>query len=216
MTFTDILNAYGVDPDSVIEDEQQQESADEAASEEVGTIGSPEGPPGEVPEDQFPNNPPLAGANTDNGGIFANLPGGQLAAIKEGTKMSEFPTEPVDGLGFDGKHVMLVVYANTSGKSIDISIDSTDFGASSQTLGAGAYDESKFAVEGSDAPWVRIPTGIGTPQPSDPGKSATAYDKEGNFVGNEETVTHDYELKAVNQTDDGFEVVWEQLEEVSE
>lgn len=215
MTFTDLLNEYGVEPDSVI-DQQQQETADKTASEDVGAIGDPEPEPGQPPEDQFLNNPPLAGANTDNGGVFANLPGGQLAAIQEGTKMSEFPTRSVDSFGFGGKHVMLIVYANTSDEDIDISIESEGFGASAQTLGAGGYDGSKFAEKGSNAPWVRIPTGIGTPQPTDLGEGVTAYNEEGNFVGNESTVTHDYKLKAVNETDDGFEVVWEQLEKVTE
>lgn len=205
MAFTDLLNKLGVSPDTVLSDDQQ-EKANTAAVDGVGTVGAPQPLPGE----QFPNNPVLTGANTANGGVFANLPGGELAAIKEGTKMSDFPTGPLGG----GDHVMLITYLNTTEDSIDIEIESEGFGASAQTLGAGAYDQTSFAEVGSGAPWVRIPTGIGTPQPSDPGAGETAYDEDGNFVGGG-PVTHDYKLKEVTETDSGFKVVWEQLEEIT-
>ena len=199
MAFTDLLNELGVSPDGVLNDEQQT-MANEAATNKVETVAP--SPPAQ-PE-QFPNNPVLAGAQTPKGGLFANVGGGNLAAI-EGKKLSEFPTGSHSKLN---GQFMQPVYVNTTEESASIEIVSEGFGASSQNLGVEAYNETEF---GTDDQWYRIPTGTGTPYPIGEDGN-TAWDEDGNFVGG--PLDHDYRLKGVSETEDGFKVVWEQLEEV--
>lgn len=155
----------------------------------------------------FPNNPFLRGAQTDNGGLFANLGGGEVVPLEEGTKMSEFPTADGSGFGLDG-HFMQPVYANTTDEEISIEVESIGFGPTSLALGVDPYDESEF---GAQNPWTRIPTGSGTPYPIV--GSETAWDEDGNFEG--EPISGgpdgDYELVEISETADGFKVVWEFL-----
>lgn len=157
-------------------------------------------------EQSFEKNPFLEDAQTDNGGVFANLGDGEVVALEEGTKMSEFPTSDVDD--YDGQ-VMQPVYASTvDDESIDIEVDSIGFGPTEQALGVDPYNEEEF---GEDDQWYRIPTGIGTPYPIE--DSETAWDENGNFEG--EPISGgpdgDYKLDDISETDDGFKVVWEYL-----
>ena len=82
---------------------------------------------------------------------------------------------------------------NTTDEEISVSVDDDpDSDGFEQTLDIGAYDGSSFAEDGSDAPWVRIPTGLGTPNPN--------------------TGDPNHELVSIDQTEDGFEVVWEEVD----
>ncbi|AUX10382.1 hypothetical protein AArcSl_2767 [Halalkaliarchaeum desulfuricum] len=155
----------------------------------------------------FPNNPFLDDAQTDNGGLFANLGGGEVVPLEEGTKMSDFPTGEVDALDTP---FMQSVYANTTDESISIEVESIGFGPTAQVLGVDPYNETEFGV---DDQWYRIPIGIGTPYPID--APETAWDEHGNFEGApmQGGPEGDYELVEVSETEDGFKVVWEYLGE---
>ena len=161
----------------------------------------------EIEDEQFPNNPFLEDAQTDNGGLFANLGGDEVVALEEGTKMSEFPT--ADSSEYDGQF-MQPVYANTANESISIEVDSIDFGPKFQELGVDPYNEKEF---GETDQWYRIPTGIGTPYPIS--GTETAWDEDGNFEGEPIAGDRDgdYELVEITETDDGFKVVWEYLDQ---
>lgn len=155
----------------------------------------------------FSENPFLLDAQTDKGGLFANVGGGTVVPIEEGTKMSDFPTGDGEPFGLDGQF-MQPVYANTTDESISIEVDSIGFDPDEQQLGADPYNETEFGV---DDQWYRIPTGIGTPYPIS--GTTTAWDEDGNWQG--EPISGgpdgDYELVEISETEDGFKVVWEYL-----
>ena len=190
------------DPGEVIEEEVQSAANDTITNNH--DIDEGDLPP---PPTDFPNNPFLDDAQTDSGGLFANLGGGEVVALEEGTKMSEFPTGDGEPFGLDGQF-MQPVYANTTDESISIEVDSIDFGPTFQALGVDPYNETEFGV---DDQWYRIPTGIGTPYPIS--GTETAWNEDGNFEG--EPIAGDpdgdYELVEISETDDGFKVVWEFL-----
>ena len=201
MPLTSVLDELGTE--QAIPDDLEEE-ADEGAADDVGSIDPDDADP---PQLGFPNNPFLQDAQTDNGGLFANLGGGEVVPLEEGTKMSEFPTGDGEPFGLDGQF-MQPVYANTTDESISIEVDSIDFDPTFQALGVDPYNETEFGV---DDQWYRIPTGIGTPYPIS--GTETAWDEDGNFEG--EPIAGDpdgdYELVEISETDDGFKVVWEFL-----
>ena len=145
----------------------------------------------------------LVGAQTDKGGLFANV-GGDVIPLEEGTKLSEFPTGDGEPFGLDGQF-MQPVYANTTEEPISIEVDSIGFEPTESSLGADPYNETEFGV---DDQWYRIPNGIGTPYPVS--GTETAWDEDGNFEG--EPISGDpngdYELVEISETEDGFKVVW--------
>ena len=129
-------------------------------------------------DEEFPNNPFLADAQTENGGVFWNNSPEDDFAMSEGDEFDDLPSpgQPI--------------YVNTTDEEISVPVvDSDDTEVS---LDIDAYGGSSFAEEGSDAPWVRIPTGAGTPNPQDGDPN--------------------HELVSIDQTEDGFEVVWEQVD----
>lgn len=200
MSLTNILNKLGIDPKNVIEDETLRNEVNEAAEEGVGTK-LPESPAG------FPNNPFLSEAQTSKGGLFANLGGGDVVALEEGMKMSEFPTGEGAPFDIDGQF-MQPVYVNTTAESISIDVVSDGFGPSDQDLNVGPYNEAKFAGRNQ---WTRIPNGLGTPYPLNPPE--TAWNEDGNFEGKPIAggPDGDYELVEISETENGFKVVWEYL-----
>jgi len=116
-----LLDDAGVDPDEVAGEETRNRGNQTVGANHNIDVG-------EVPPPtQFPNNPFLDGAQTDKGGLFANLGGGEVVALEEGTKMSEFPTGDGEPFGLDGQF-MQPVYANTTDDSISIEVDSVGFG----------------------------------------------------------------------------------------
>lgn len=155
----------------------------------------------------FPDNPFVVGAQTDKGGLFANVGGGDVIPLEEGAKMSEFPTGDGEPFDLDGQF-MQPVYANTTEEPISIEVESIGFEPTELSLGTDEYNETEF---GDDGQWYQIPTGIGTPYPIS--GDETAWDEDGNFEG--EPISGgpdgDYELVEISETEDGFKVVWEFL-----
>lgn len=194
----DFLDQIGVNSDSVFEDDSLAEQTSE-------TIIRDHEMPAEFGAPSFPGNPFLEDAQTDAGGLFANLGGGDLVALQEGTKLSEFPTASGSDFGLDGQF-MQPVYVNITSEPIEIPVESIGFGPSDLSLDVGPYNETTF---GTDPQWYRIPTGIGTPYPIV--GSETAWDSNGNFEGGPIAggPDSDYLLKEISETEDGFKVVWE-------
>ncbi|QLH76942.1 hypothetical protein HZS55_06375 [Halosimplex rubrum] len=124
----------------------------------------------------YPEDPWLATAQTDAGGVFWNQPGDD----------NEFALSPGDTFG-DLPEPGQPIYVNTTAEPISVAVDDGTE-STSVSLNVGAYDGSDFHDQGSAAPWVRIPTGIGTPHPS----------------GGD-----DYEFVGISETSDGYEVEWQ-------
>lgn len=124
----------------------------------------------------FPEDPWLSETQTDKGGVFWNHSGDD----------NEFPLsagDTFDDLPDPGQPI----YVNTTDQPITVPVDDGQ-GGTSVSLDVGAHDGSDFHDVGSNAPWVRIPTGIGTPHPS----------------GGD-----NYEFIGIQETNDGFEVEWQ-------
>jgi predicted ribosomally synthesized peptide with SipW-like signal peptide len=124
----------------------------------------------------YPNDPWLADAQTDKGGVFWNHPG-------DDNEFALSPGDTFNNLPSPGQPI----YVNLTDSPIDITIDDGNSGTS-VTLGAGPYDSSEdFHNLGSGADWVRIPGGAGTPNPV---TGAPNYE----FVGITET-SNGYEVE---------------------
>lgn len=133
----------------------------------------------ETAEVQYPNDPWLADSQASSGGSFWNTSGeNSEAALSPGDTFAdlESPGQPI--------------YVNTTSEPIEVEVNDGNDG-SSVTLTVGPYDPSEdFDNVGSEAEWVRIPTGIGTPHPSG---------------------ENNYEFLGVEETENGYRVNWTQV-----
>ncbi|QSG03880.1 SipW-dependent-type signal peptide-containing protein [Natranaeroarchaeum sulfidigenes] len=124
-------------------------------------------------DEEFPNNPWLADAQTPKGGVFWNNPEDDFA-LQEGDEFGELPSQGQP------------LYANPTDQTVTVS--DSDGTSATSTFDLEPYDGNPLG-EGPGE-WYRIPTGAGTPMP-DQG---------------------DFRLVSIEETADGFDVVWEPVE----
>jgi predicted ribosomally synthesized peptide with SipW-like signal peptide len=120
----------------------------------------------------YPNDPWLADAQTDKGGVFWNTRGDDSEfALSPGDTFSDLPSpgQPI--------------YVNLTDDPIDVTVTGA---GPTVTLNVGAYDGSDL---GANNQWVRIPVGVGTPNP--------------------QTGAPNYEFVGITETNNGCEVEWQ-------